>query len=93
MQIVDSGKATFLNSIERGSHNTKRLYSTSLNHFAQFLKERNLTPDTIIAPLQTGQINAYELLNQFVNYLLDQKVNLLSLKVYVSVIRSFLEYS
>jgi integrase len=93
VQIVDSGKTTFLNSIERGSHNTKRLYNTSLNHFAQFLKGRNLTPDTIIAPLRTGQINVYELLDQFVSYFSDQKVSPLSLKVYVSVIRSFLEYS
>ena len=83
---------TFLNSIARGSHNTKRLYNTSLNHFAQFLKELNLTADTIITSLKTGKINVYELLDQFVSYLINRQVNPVSLKVYVSVVRSFLEF-
>jgi len=39
-----------------------------------------------------GKINVYELLDQFVSYLSNQKVNPLSLKVYVSVVRSFLEF-
>jgi integrase len=92
VQIVDSRVTTFLNSIERGSHNTKRLYNTSLNHFTQFLKPKDETPDSIIPLLKEGRINVYELLDQFVSYLTTNEVNPVSLKVYVSVVRSYLEF-
>jgi len=90
VQIVDSRVTTFLNSIERGSHNTKRLYNTSLNHFTQFLRPKDETP--IIPLLKEGKINVYELLDQFVSYLNDQRVNPVSIKVYVSVVRSYLGF-
>jgi integrase len=92
VQIVDSRVTTFLNSIERGSHNTKRLYNTSLNHFTRFLRPKDETPDSIIPSLTNGKTNVYELLDQFVSYLMTNEVNPLSLKVYVSVVRSYLEF-
>jgi integrase len=93
-QEEDTRVNIFLQSIGRGSNNSKRLYNTSLNHFTQFLKStKNLTPDSIIPSLTEGKMNVYELLDQFFSYLSNQRVNPLSLKVYVSVVRSFLEYS
>jgi integrase len=93
VQQEDTRINIFLSSIGRGSSNSKRLYNTSLNHFRQFLKStRNLVPDTIIPLLTEGKINVYELLDHFVTYLINEGVKPLSLKVYVSVVRSFLEY-
>ncbi|MGH9983184.1 MAG: hypothetical protein ACRD8W_04415 [Nitrososphaeraceae archaeon] len=92
---------TFLDSIGRGGYNSRRLYNTSLNHFTEFLKHQEQTPDTIIPTLKEGKINVYELLDQFVSYLSNfsnpsnhsnQRINPLTLKVYVSVVRSFLEF-
>ena len=91
---VDSSRVnTFLDSIQRGSNNTKKLYNTSLNHFAQFLLLKKQTPDTIIPLLTKGKVNTYELLDQFVSYLIKEGVKPLSLKVYVAVIKSFLQFS
>jgi integrase len=62
-------------------------------HFADFLKPKNLTPDTIIPVLTKGKINTYELLDQFVSYLLAKdNVSTSSLKIYIAVIRSYLQY-
>jgi hypothetical protein len=64
-----------------------------LHHFEKFLKsKRKQTPDTIILLLQNQYINTYELLDQFVSYLTGQKISAASLKTYIAVIRSFLEY-
>lgn len=101
MQILDvsAGRvATFLNSIERGSENSRKSYQTSLIHFAQFLSngfsKPVQTPDTVIPSLKAGKINTYELLDSFVTYLTNKKeVAPLSLKVYVSAVKSYLEFN
>jgi integrase len=95
MQAPDGNRVnTFLDSIQRGSNNTRKLYRTGLHHFERFLKStRKQTPNTIISLLQNQHINTYELLDQFVNYLTRQKISADSLKTYIAVIRSFLEYN
>ena len=91
MQVLETSVNTFLNSIGRGSENSRKSYQTSLIHFAGFLllKHKKHTPDTIISSLKMGKINTYELLDQFVTYLTNKKeVSPLSLKVYVSAVKS-----
>lgn len=93
MQVLDARVNTFLESIGRNSKNSRRSYRTGLHHFAEFLKPRKQTPDTIISLLQNQHINTYELLDQFVSYLLKQHIAITSLKIYIAVVRSFLEYN
>lgn len=93
MQVVDTRVNTFLNSIERGSHNTRKLYQTSINYFTQFLKTKKLTGDSIVPLLTKGMVNVYELLDQFVSYLNKQGTKPLSLKVYVTAVKSYLEFN
>jgi integrase len=94
MQIIneDAKINVFLESIGRNSNNSRKLYRTGLYHFAQFLKPEQ-TPDTIILLLQNQRINQYELLDQFVSYLLKQHIAISTLKIYIAVVRSYLEYN
>lgn len=90
--IKDAGVNTFLGSIGRNSKSSKRTYGTGLAHFAEFLKPRNQTPDTVIPLLAKGKINVYELLDQFVSYLTKQNIAVKSLDLYMASVRSFLMY-
>ena len=96
MQVLDGNRiSTFLDSIGRNSRNSKRMYSTGLVHFSEFLAliYGKQTPDTIIPLLVKGKVNVYELLDQFVSYLTKQQsVSISSLKSYVAAVKSFLEY-
>ena len=96
VQVLDKDNDrtfTFLDSIGRNSKNSRKSYRTSLNHFAEFLKLRDQTPNTIIPLLKQGRhINVYELLDQFVSYLIKNGVTVVSLKIYVSVVKSYLEF-
>jgi integrase len=86
---------TFLNSIGRNSKNSRRTYATGLKYFERFLNNNypNQDPDTIIKPLQDQRINVYELLDQLVAYLSQQNISIPSLKLYMTAVRSFLEYN
>jgi integrase len=90
--LTGSQVGTFLDSIQRGSNNTRKSYRTGLHHFERFLNSKQQTTDTVISLLQNQHINIYELLDQFVSYLTRQKISNASLKTYIAVIRSFLEY-
>ncbi|HZD35281.1 MAG TPA: tyrosine-type recombinase/integrase [Nitrososphaeraceae archaeon] len=89
---------TFLNSMGRNSKSSKRAYSSGLIHFNNFLNEysdENLSKynlETILKPLQTQQLDIYDLLDQFVSYLLRYHVAIPTLKLYVASIRSYLSY-
>ena len=103
MQVLDANANddkgirvnTFLESIGRNSKNSRKSYRTGLHHFAEFLRisKPGQTPDTIISLSQNQRINQYELLDQFVSYLLNQHIAIASLKIYIAVVRSFLEYN
>ncbi len=90
--LAGSHVNTFLDSIQRGSINTRKSYSTGLHHFENFLKSMKQTPDTTISLLKNQRINTYELLDQFVSYLARQKISTASLKTYIAEVRSYLEY-
>ena len=93
MQVLAGNQVnTFLDSIQRGSNNTRKSYRTGLHHFERYLKSKEQTSDTIISLLQNQHINTYELLDQFVSYLTRQNISAASLKTYIAVVRSFLEY-
>jgi integrase len=95
-QLVSNRVNTFLNSIGRNSKNSRRTYASGLGYFERFLNNNyhpNYNPDTIIQPLQDQQINVYELLDQLVSYLSQQNISIPSLKLYMTAVRSFLEYN
>jgi len=85
----------FLNSIGRNSKNSRRMYATGLRYFERFLSHNysSQNPDTIILALQNQRINTYELLDQFVSYLSQQKIAVPSLKLYMIAFRSYLQYN
>jgi integrase len=94
VQILDTRVNTFLSSIGRNSKNSRKSYQTALIHFAEFIKSKKQTPDSIIPLLEKQRINTYELLDQFVSYLSQQQgIAAASLKLYMAVIRSYLQYN
>jgi integrase len=63
-----------------------------LIHFAEFLKAKKQTPDTIVPFLQNQRINTYEILDNFVSYLTLKEIATVSLRIYVGAVRSYLEF-
>jgi len=88
----DTRVNTFLNSIGRNSKNSRKSYQTGLIHFAEFLKAKKQTPDTIVPFLQNQRINTYEILDNFVSYLTLKEIATVSLRIYVGAVRSYLEF-
>ena len=87
---------TFLSSISRNSLNSKYAYERGLAHFQRFLEHKypKYNLETILKPLLKNEINVYEMLDNFISYLLSKNSNLTptSLKLYVASIRSYLAY-
>jgi integrase len=85
------GAKNFLDSKGRNSVESKKAYAIGLLHFQRFL-DSNKTLDSIIKPLSTNEINVYELLNEFVSYLIALKLTPVSIRLYMSSVRSYLEH-
>lgn len=100
MQVLDSKQQdhllkvrTFLDSIKRNSVSSEQTYLNGLRTFQRFLDTIiNLNLETVLVPLQTQEINVYELLDKFVSYLLQQKLSIPSISLYVTAVRSYLVY-
>ena len=94
MQVLakDTRVVTFLNCIGRNSKNSRKSYQTGLIHFAEFLKAKKQTPDTIVPFLQNQRLNSYEILDNFVSYLTLKEIATVSLRIYVGAVRSYLEF-
>ena len=91
--VKDTRINTFLESIGRNSKNSKRAYATGLAHFTTFLRPEKYTPETIIPLLIRGKVvNVYELLDQFVSYLIQANISAKTIDLYIAAVRSFLEY-
>jgi integrase len=88
----DTRVVTFLNCIGRNSKNSRKSYQTGLIHFAEFLKAKKQTPDTIVPFLQNQRLNSYEILDNFVSYLTLKEIATVSLRIYVGAVRSYLEF-
>jgi integrase len=90
----------FLNSIKRNSVSSESAYLNGLRHFERFLTStpRRTLPcdiETVILQLQKNQqLSVYELLDQFVTYLLNLNNNLsnTSVTLYITAVRSYLSY-
>jgi integrase len=91
----------FLNSKARNSESTKKSYSIALSHFQFFL--RNSTQhniETVLVPLEKKQIDVYNLLDEFIDYLRnrkdvyngDTKLSEKTIAFYIAGVKSYLEY-
>jgi hypothetical protein len=98
---------TFLESVARGSKNSKDSYEIGLKHLQCFLSSNNNSNDyrhhpnyydveTILLALQSNTINVYELLDRFVSYLVrlprQPPIAPTSIALYVYAVRSYLQY-
>lgn len=99
---------TFLESVARGSINSKGSYEIGLKHLQCFLSISNnnsndyrhhqnyYNVETILLALQSNTINVYELIDKFVSYLLrlprQPPIAPTSIALYVYAVRSYLQY-
>ena len=95
--MASQGAKQFLDSISRNSQRSKKTYAGGLTHFQRFLTSRydnKYTLENIIKALSKNQINVYELLDDFVSYLLNVKNPLSknSITLYLAATRSYLAY-
>jgi integrase len=92
----------FLESISRNSEKSKIAYAIALTHLQRFLTAKygsKHTLQSIIEPLSKNRINIYELLNDFVSYLINIKnettgttLSANSIILYVAGTRSYFAY-
>ena len=80
----------FLDSIQRNSKESKDAYHLGLTHFQNFLDEKypTLTAETILQHLAKNEINVYELLDDFVSFLMTLKLSVNSIILYLTAVRS-----
>jgi site-specific recombinase XerC len=96
---------TFLESVARGSIKSKCSYGMGLKHFQCFLGSNGnnnnyyqnyYNIETILLALQSNTVNAYELLDSFVSYLVhlprQPPIAPTSIALYVYAVRSYLQY-
>ncbi|MDQ6863718.1 MAG: hypothetical protein M3044_07820, partial [Thermoproteota archaeon] len=101
--MESEGAKRFLDSIARNSKSSKDTYAAGLTHFQRFLddKRENHTLQSIIAALKMGEINVYELLDEFVSYLIGLKngndrrlsISSRSITIYLAAVRSYLDFN
>lgn len=103
--MESEGAKRFSDSISRNSKSSKDTYAAGLTHFQRFLdlgdKNHYHTLQGIIKPLKTGEINIYELLDEFVSYLLGLKngndermcISARSITIYLAAVRSYLDFN
>jgi integrase len=84
----------FLDSIERNSRETRNAYHRGLTHFQNFLDEKypTITVESILQPLIRNEINVYELLDNFVPFLIKLKLAVNSITLYMTAVRSYFAY-
>ena len=84
----------FLDSIERNSRESRNAYHRGLIHFQNFLDEKypTLTVESILQPLIRNEINTYELLDNFVPFLIKLKLAVNSITLYMTAVRSYFAY-
>jgi integrase len=85
----------FLDSKGRCSTNTRKDYLYALLHFNKFLKLKPhaQTAETILQSLLDGKTNVYELLDNFLKYLMQQaRVAVKTVRLYLAAIMSYLGF-
>jgi integrase len=87
----------FLVTKARGSPRTARIYSHGINHLSDFISQQygsKYDIETIIQAIKKGEVDAYVLLNGFINYLQVVKTDLMprTIQLYQSAIKSYLAF-
>jgi integrase len=86
----------FLDGVARNSHQSEKTYGIGLVQFQRFLYDKfpnqNRTPETIIERLISNEINVYNLLDDFVSFLLNENLSANSISIYMTAIKSYLAY-
>jgi integrase len=88
----------FLTSVQRNSLKSKCAYETGLRHFQAFLDQKYSTQDNsaeaLLNLLSKGEVNVYELLDDFIAILISINPHLTpaSIRLYVAAVRSYLAY-
>ena len=90
---------SFLESISRNSKQSKNTYQTGIKHFQQFLKTKHpgKSVESILYFLNNSngyehKIDVYELLDNFVSFLIRLDLSIPSINLYIAAIRSYLAY-
>ncbi len=94
-QIYQTAKVnSFLRSIARNSKNSKSSYLNSITHFHNFLtvKYPEYTTETILEPLQKSEISVYEILDNFISFLINRKLSIRSVRLYLTGLKSYFAY-
>lgn len=99
--IQNSAASKFLKSVARNSQSTSNSYAGAILSFQLYLKEnKEQTLDTIIPHLKKNKINTYELLDDFVDYLMNVTSKLThkpltkrTIRMYMAAVRSYLAYN
>ena len=93
--------SAFLASIARNSLSSKMTYCSAINHFQNFLyqtqskaKYLDCNCETMLQPLLQNKINVYELIDDFVSFLVATKPDLTpkSTDLYITALRSYFAY-
>jgi hypothetical protein len=84
----------FLDSIERNSRESRNAYHRGLIHFQNFLDEKypTFTVESLLDPLIRNEINVYELLDNFVPFLIKLKLAVNSITLYLTAVKSYFAY-
>jgi len=90
MTSVDS----FLGSISRNSKHSESSYLNAITHFQNFLSDKypKHTVETIFEPLRKTEFSIYEILDSFVSFLMNRKLSVRSIRLYLTGIRSYFAY-
>ena len=90
MTSVDS----FLGSIARNSKHSESSYLNALTHFQNFLSDKypKYTVETIFEPLRKTEFGVYEILDSFVSFLMNRKLSVRSIRLYLTGLRSYFAY-
>jgi integrase len=91
----------FLSAIARSSKNSATSYAVALSHFSDFLETKHETLETIIKALLSGKQDVYDLLDDFLTFIISEgnrndkgkTISNLSIKAYLAGIRSFVQYN
>src|SRR5207245_238015 len=100
--MKQDGAKRFLESIARNSDSSKITYAVALSHMQKFLDDEHSphTLQTILKALTVKEIDVYELLDEFVTYILKQRngndnsmsISDNTIKNYIAAIKSYLAY-
>ncbi|MGA9171677.1 MAG: site-specific integrase [Nitrososphaeraceae archaeon] len=86
----------FLLSMLRNSQKSKNVYKYGLAHFQKFLTQNypHHNIESILRALLSNEVNVYVMLDGFISYIIDPKLDLTSksIQTYVASIRSYLAY-